>query len=325
MVTNGVCVFTGSFSFVSALWGILFPHLWTGATMHLATGATVDEWVDRLSGAGATYTWVPSPLVRSFRDELHRRPDALARLRTVVHTGSKVPPEFLASLVDVIGDRLVETWGLTETVGPLTATTPGDFAGCDAADLLASVGRPVPTAEVAVLAADGTLTTTPGVSGELCARGDTLFSGYLGGEAPGVHAGDGWFRTGDVGRFDDAGYVYLEDRCKDVVVSGGMNVYPAEVELAIQTLPGVLECAVFGAPHDHWGETVVAAVVAAPGVHLSAHDVVAHVQARLASYKKPTAVHFLDALPRNASMKVQKHVLRSSLAAPPPSAATGSD
>ncbi|HEV8298574.1 MAG TPA: class I adenylate-forming enzyme family protein, partial [Acidimicrobiales bacterium] len=318
MVTNGSCTFIGSFSFVSALWGILLPHLWTGATMRLAGAADVDAWVAHLERDDATYTWVPSPLVRAFRDALVARPGALANLRTVVHTGSKVPREFLASLVDVIGDQLIETWGLTESIGPLTATTRADLDGaCRADDVLASVGRPVPTAEVAVLDAAGHPSTAPGLTGEFVARADTLFSGYLGRPVPDLDAftADGWFRTGDVGRFDDAGYAYIEDRCKDVVVSGGMNVYPAEVELAILTLPGVAECAVFGVPDDRWGETVAAAVVAEPGAALTGDAVVAHVQARLASFKKPTVVRFVDSLPRNASMKVQKQVLREQFVA----------
>jgi fatty-acyl-CoA synthase len=315
MVSHGAGVFIGSFSFVSALWGILTPHLWTGSTLRLADPADLDAWVEHLVVDRATYTWVASPLVRPFTAALAARPEALTHLRTVVHTGSKVAPELLDALVAVIGDRLVETWGLTESVGPLTATTRGDFHGsCAAERLLASVGRPVPTAEVAVLDAAGRPTTAPDVAGELIARGDTLFSGYLGrsSDAPEVGGSfaDGWFRTGDVGRFDAAGYVYIEDRVKDMIVSGGMNVYAAEVELAISLLPGVVECAVFGVPDARWGETVAAAVVAAPGSALDERAVVEHVRSRLASYKKPTRVVFVDALPRNASMKVQKHLLR---------------
>jgi acyl-CoA synthetase (AMP-forming)/AMP-acid ligase II len=315
MQTNGSGAFTGSFSFVSALWGILFPHLWTGATLRLTDPSPVGDWIDRMALDRATYTWVPSPLVPSFTAEIGQRPEVLGHLRTVVHTGSKVPREFLASLVDVVGDRLVETWGLTETVGPLTATTRADLAGhCLADDVLSSVGRPVPTAEVGVLGPSGEVRSTADAGpGELVARGDTLFSGYLGGAEgdPDVFTADGWFRTGDVGRVDDAGYVYIEDRCKDMICSGGMNVYAAEVELAILTLPGVAECAVYGVPDERWGEAVAAAVVVVPGWQLDERTVVSHVRSRLAGYKKPTVVRFLDALPRNASMKVQKHLLRA--------------
>ena len=324
MVTNGAGTFIGSFSFVSALWGILYPHLYTGATLRLADPADPVAWIDHMATDRCTYTWVPSPMVRLFRDEMTRRPDVLARLQTVVHTGSKVPREFLEALVEVVGPRLVETWGLTESVGPLSATTRADFTDdAGAADVFASVGRAVPTAQLALLSADGTIIANGAGEGELLARGDTMFSGYLspsGSRRSGDQDvtdddpdtwTDGWFRTGDVGRIDDEGYVYIDDRRKDVIVSGGMNVYPAEVEMALATLPGVVECAVFAVTDDRWGETVAAAVVAGPGSGLDDASIVDHVRSRLASYKKPTQVFFVDALPRNASMKVQKRVLRA--------------
>jgi acyl-CoA synthetase (AMP-forming)/AMP-acid ligase II len=315
MVTNGAGTFIGSFSFVSALWGILYPHLYTGATLRLADPVDPAKWIDHMATDRCTYTWVPSPLVRFFRDEMATRPDVLARLQTVVHTGSKVPREFLESLVDVVGPRLVETWGLTESVGPLSATTRADFASPDAhdsRDVFASVGRAVPTAALALLTADGTVVAGGPGEGELLARGDTMFSGYLGvaDDDPDSWI-DGWFRTGDVGRIDDEGYVFIDDRRKDVIVSGGMNVYPAEVEMALATLPGIVECAVFAVADDRWGETVAAAVVTAAGSNVDDRTIVDHVRARLASYKKPTRVFFVDALPRNASMKVQKRVLRA--------------
>lgn len=311
MVGHGSCTFVGSFSFVSALWGILYPHLFTGGHLRVVEPTDIDEWLDAMAADRATYTWVPSPLLVSFGHEIGRRPDVLEHLRTVVHTGSKVPADHLEALVDVVGDRLVETWGMTETVGPVTATTRSDFHGsCDAEDLYGSVGRPVATAEVAVLDSDGRVTHRPGVTGELLARTDTIFSGYLGRRAddPEHHVGS-WFRTGDVGHIDPAGYVTIEDRCKDVIVSGGMNVYPTEIELTLATMPGVVECAVCGVPDERWGETVAAAVVA-PGAGIDADEVIAWVRDRLASYKKPTRVAFVEALPRNASMKVQKDLVR---------------
>ena len=326
MVTNGAGTFIGSFSFVSALWGILYPHLWTGATLRLADPADPAAWIDHMARDRCTYTWVPSPLVRFFRDEMARRPELLTRLTTVVHTGSKVPREFLVSLVDVVGPRLVETWGLTESVGPLSATTRADFAAPDpstSTDVFASVGRAVPTAQLALLDRDGTIVSGGAGEGELLARGDTMFSGYLGLPPDDPESWvDGWFRTGDVGRIDDAGYVYIEDRSKDVIVSGGMNVYPAEVEMALATLPGVVECAVFAVSDDRWGETVAAAVVVAPDSGLVTSSIVDHVRARLAGYKKPTRVFFLDALPRNASMKVQKRDLRAMFDDTPPARTT---
>jgi acyl-CoA synthetase (AMP-forming)/AMP-acid ligase II len=138
-----------------------------------------------------------------------------------------------------------------------------------------------------------------------------MFSGYLNRpEADAESFSSGWFRTGDVGQIDAGGYVYITDRCKDLIVSGGMNVYPSEIELVLLGLAGVREVSVLGVPDDRWGETVAAAVVRQPGAELEPAAVADYVRTVLASYKKPTRVLFVDELPRNAALKVQKHLLR---------------
>jgi acyl-CoA synthetase (AMP-forming)/AMP-acid ligase II len=155
----------------------------------------------------------------------------------------------------------------------------------------------------------------PGEEGELTVEADILFDGYLGDRAlTEASFGPHGFRTGDLGRLDPAGYVYVTGRVKDLIISGGMNVYPAEVEAALATLPGVAECAVLGLPDERWGEAVTAVVVPAPGAGLTEEAVIAHVRTRIAGYKRPQRVHFATALPRNASMKVRKDQLREQLA-----------
>ncbi len=311
MATYGVAAFAGSFSFTSALWGVLYPLLYTGSTLRLLEASDLDKWFTLMAEDGTTYTWLPSPLARAFTAKIARSPKVLSDLQTIVHTGSKVPRDYLAELADVVGDRLIETWGMTESVGPLTAMTRPDLRGLSGAeDLLSSVGRPVPGAAIAVLDENGR-PAPDGRTGELGAKSDTMFSGYL--NQPKANAesfSDGWFRTGDVGRIDSGGYVYITDRCKDVIVSGGMNVYPSEIELVLLRLPGVREVSVLGVPDDHWGETVAAAVVRQPGADLAPTAVVDHVRSNMAGYKKPTRVLFVDELPRNAAMKVQKNLLR---------------
>jgi acyl-CoA synthetase (AMP-forming)/AMP-acid ligase II len=121
---------------------------------------------------------------------------------------------------------------------------------------------------------------------------------------------DGWFRSGDAGYLDEDGYVYIQDRYKDMIVSGGVNIYPAEVESAIYGHPGIAEVAVIGVPDDKWGEAVKAIVVPKPGNALAEQDVVAFARERIAGYKVPKSVSFMDALPRNASGKVLKTALR---------------
>lgn len=155
-----------------------------------------------------------------------------------------------------------------------------------------------------------------GTVGELLVRGDNVFVGYW--MRPGETAQalrDGWFHTGDMGRVDDEGFITLVDRKKDMLISGGENVYSREVEVAVAALPGVHDVAVVGTAHEKWGETPVAFVVLAEGAAVTADDVIAFARQRLAGFKTPTRVEFVDALPTTATGKVQKNALRDRLLA----------
>jgi acyl-CoA synthetase (AMP-forming)/AMP-acid ligase II len=153
-----------------------------------------------------------------------------------------------------------------------------------------------------------------GETGELVTRADTMFSGYYNNpEKTAEVLRDGEYFTGDIGRIDRGGYVYVTDRAKDMIISGGMNIYPVEVESVLVQVPGVAEVAVIGAPDDKWGETVVAVVVAKKDVPVTEESIIEAAKQNLASYKKPTRVVFVDSLPRNASLKVQKHILRDQI------------
>ena len=123
---------------------------------------------------------------------------------------------------------------------------------------------------------------------------------------------DGWLHTGDVGYLDDEGYLYIQDRLKDMIVSGGENIYPAEVEQALYTHPAVAEAAVIGVPDEKWGESVHAVIALRPDAEASAEDIIEHTREQLAGYKRPRSVEFVSALPRNAAMKVLKRDLRAS-------------
>jgi acyl-CoA synthetase (AMP-forming)/AMP-acid ligase II len=153
----------------------------------------------------------------------------------------------------------------------------------------------------------------PGKTGEVLARGPQVMLGYWRRpeETGQALLPDRWFRTGDGGYFDEDGYLYLTDRIKDMINTGGENVYPVEVEHVLLTLPGVREAAVIGVPEPRWGETPRAIVVRAPDVGLTEHDVIEHCRSRLARYKCPTSVTWADELPRTPSGKVMKHVLRA--------------
>ena len=297
-------------SFVSGIWGVLLPHLFLGGELSFMAGLPPDEWFDRMVAEGSQFTYLPTPLAGAFVEQVRRQPRVLETLRVAMHSGSAMPAATMRSVVEAVGGRFGEAYGMTETGAPVTRTEDADWTSrCEADDVYASTGRPVHIAELAVLGPSGEHLAA-GETGEIAVRSDTQFAGYY--KRPDLTAQtlvDGWLRTGDIGRLDDAGYLYVTDRAKDMIVSGGMNVFPAEVESALADLPGLAEIAVFGVPDERWGETVVAVAVSSdPG--LDADAVITAARQRLASYKKPTQVRFTDALPRTASLKVDKPELR---------------
>ncbi|MET0234070.1 MAG: AMP-binding protein [Kibdelosporangium sp.] len=304
------CAFTGTLSFVSGIWGVVLPHLFLGGELSFMAGLDPPEWFTRMVAEGSQFTYLPTPLAGAFVEQVRRHPQVLDTLRVAMHSGSAMPAATMRSVVETIGSRFGEAYGMTETGAPVTRTEPADWtSACEADDVFASTGRPVHIAELAILGPDGARLAT-GETGEIAVQSDTQFVGYY--KRPDLTAEsvlDGWLRTGDIGRLDDAGYLYVTDRAKDMIVSGGMNVFPAEVEAALVDLPGIAEIAVFGVPDERWGETVVAvAVTSDPG--LDAAAVISAARHRLASYKKPTQVRFTDALPRTASLKIDKPELR---------------
>jgi long-chain acyl-CoA synthetase len=304
--------FSASFSFVGTVWAQVLPALWMGGTVDVLGRIDADEWVDRIATTRAAFTYVSSPRVGEFTAAIRSRQDAIRSLTTIMHSGSAAPRQLLIDLFDVVGGRLTEHWGSTEVVGSLTATRPSDYEAISAADdVFSSVGRPLPTAEVIILAEDGE-PAAPGEPGELLVRSDSMFSGYW--HAPEKNATalrDGWLRTADVGYRDPAGYLYLVGRSAELIVSGGANVYPAEVERVIQGLDAVEHVAVFGLPHERWGETVAAAVVRRPGMSLTQEEIARYCAHQLAGYKKPTQVFFVESLPTNASQKLDRNALRA--------------
>ncbi|MET3807746.1 acyl-CoA synthetase (AMP-forming)/AMP-acid ligase II [Nakamurella sp. UYEF19] len=304
------CAFTGTLSFVSGIWGVVLPHLYLGGEISFLAGLTPDQWFDTMVAQGSQFTYVPTPLAGEFVAQVRRRPEVLDTLRVAMHSGSAMPAADVRRLVDIVDSRFAEAYGMTETGAPVTRTEAADWTlGCEAQDVHASVGRPVHIADVSIV--DGAGNPLPvGQTGEITVSSETQFVGYF--RRPDLTADavrNGRLHTGDIGRLDEAGYLYVTDRAKDMIISGGMNVYPAEVERALAGLPGLAELAVFGVPDARWGETVVAFAVASdPSLDQAA--VIEAARARLASYKKPTQVRFLDSLPRTASLKIDKPALR---------------
>jgi acyl-CoA synthetase (AMP-forming)/AMP-acid ligase II len=307
-------------SFVATVPAFIMSHVYVGGSIVFLGRWDADSLLHAIERECATYTYVPSPRLVEFADAAERSPERWRSLESILHSASKARPDQLRRLHEVVGDLLVEGWGMAENSGGLvTATTAADFRGESEAtgDIFASVGRPVVDTAVEVVGDDDRPLPHDGSApGELIVRSSALFSGYWRNEEATRSAlRGGWYHSGDLGSIDPAGYVYVSDRRTDLIVSGGMNVYPSEVETVIAELPGVAECAVVGAPDERWGQTVVAVVAPATGAHVDTQSVIDHCRERIASYKKPTRVVFVDALPRNTANKVLRRQLSEEVAA----------
>lgn len=309
-----VCVLTGSMSFVAVVPAHVISHFYMRGTVVLLGERTVAALLDAVERHRATFTYVPSPFIDEFAEAAKHAPERWSSLVSILHSASKASPEKLERLAEVVGGRLVEGWGMTENSGGLmTATTPRDAQ--PGSGRLATVGRPVPGVEVEVVDVDGVPVTHDGRSlGELVFRSPALMSGYwcMPQETSRVFV-DGWFHTGDLGTIDPNGYVTLTERRVDLIVSGGMNVYPSEVEAVLMRHDDVEACCVVGVPHERWGQGVVAVVVRRAGSCIREDELVAHCRIYLASFKKPTMVRFVDALPTTPSLKVSRAKVREML------------
>jgi long-chain acyl-CoA synthetase len=232
-------------------------------------------------------------------------------LHAIVFGAAPLPDRTYRAALEVFRCALIHVYGLTETTGAVTQAASRPEAGRDAQPPLRSAGRPFPWVELAIRE-PGTGRTLPvGQVGEVWTRSAQNTPGYAGQLAATAEllTTDGWLRTGDGGYLDSRGYLYLTDRLKDMIVTGGENVYPAEVEAVLGGHRDVAEVAVIGLPDPRWGESVTAVVVPRPGSDLRPDDVVAYTAGRLASYKRPRAAFVVAALPRNATGKVAKKQL----------------
>lgn len=228
----------------------------------------------------------------------------------ILYGASPIPLDLLKRAIATFGCGFVQLYGMTEACGRATYLPPADHDAAGNARMR-SAGIPFPGMTVKVLGEDGKA-LGPGAVGEICVKSPGLMKGYWNlPEATAKAIKDGWLHTGDAGYVDDAGYVFVHDRLKDMIVSGGENVYPAEVESAIFGHPALADVAVIGVPDPKWGEAVMAFCVLKPGMEASEEEIIAFARARIAGFKAPKSVAFVDALPRNPSGKLLKRELRA--------------
>jgi acyl-CoA synthetase (AMP-forming)/AMP-acid ligase II len=290
--------------------------LMTGATMVPEPVFDVNKVVERIQHEHISVLPGPPTIFQSILDHPDRKGFELESLRLVVTGAALVPVELVRGLWNDLGIETVLTaYGLTEACGTVTMCRRGDSAEV----IAGTSGRAIPDVEVRILGADGTEVAT-GEAGEVVVRGYNVMQGYFNdAEATDETVdGEGWLHTGDIGTMDGAGNVSITDRLKDMYVSGGFNVYPAEVEAAFRSHPAVGQVAVIGVPDRRMGEVGLALVVPVAGSDPGAADsLVDWARERLANFKVPRSVRLVESLPMNAGGKVLKRDLRLEYAAQP--------
>jgi long-chain acyl-CoA synthetase len=233
-------------------------------------------------------------------------------LRALVYGASPITDKVLVQGMETFGCEFIQVYGLTETTGAITQLDGVDHDPVNRANLLRSCGKPYPWVEFRVVDAESGQDVEVGTVGELWTRSHQNMKGYWNNEEATTQAvtPDGWFKTGDAGYTDADGFIFLHDRVKDMIVTGGENVYPAEVENALMKHPAVADVAVIGVPDAKWGEAVKAIVVKAADTDPTEAELITFAREHLAGFKLPKSVDFTDVLPRNPSGKLLKRELR---------------
>ena len=279
----------------------------SGASMYFLSKFDPEE-VLRLMQSASVLMGVPTFYVRLLQSEGLTK-EATARMRLFISGSAPLLADTHRQFEEVTGHRILERYGMTET----NMNTSNPYEGKRVAG---TVGFPLPGVSLRVTDPETGAPVADGETGMIEVKGPNVFQGYwrMPEKTKAEFREDGFFITGDLGKIDERGYVHIVGRGKDLVISGGYNIYPKEVETEIDQLAGVVESAVIGVAHPDFGEGVTAIVVRQKGATLGEADVLASLKERLARYKQPKRVIFVDELPRNTMGKVQKNVLRDTYA-----------
>ena len=281
-----------------------------GATQVLLHGFDPAGFLATVAEEKVTHTWLVPTQVRILLDSPAMETADLSTLKSIVYGGAPMYLEDLKEAIARIGPVFVQLFAQTES--PMTGTymrAEEHVLDGPGSERLASCGHARSGMEVAVLD-ENDHRVALGETGEICIKGPALMNGYWNQpEATAETLRNGWLHTGDIGRMDDHGYVYILDRNKDMVISGGLNVYPREIEEVLLRHPAISQAAVIGVPHPKWGEAVKAVVVANGG--LTEAEVITFAGENLAGYKKPKSVEFVDDLPKTTYGKIDKKAIRA--------------
>jgi fatty-acyl-CoA synthase len=289
--------------------GWLHGSIFARATLVILPMADMPLIIGAIAAHRVTRATILPALMPALLDSVAKGVD-LSSLRLIAYGASPIPETLLAKMLANFRCGFLQNYGMTENAASASYLAPDDhFPG---SPFLLSCGRPYPHVALRIVKADHTLCTT-GEVGEIELRSPTLFKGYWNRPAATAEVlKDGWYATGDMGYLDPSGYLYLVDRKKDMIISGGENIYPAEVESAISAHPDVLRAAVIGVPSQKWGEEVKAVVILRPAATLSAAELITFLRPLIAGYKLPKSVDFVVELPLTAVGKIAKHSLRES-------------
>jgi acyl-CoA synthetase (AMP-forming)/AMP-acid ligase II len=297
--------------------GLFWAFMMRGAQQVICPGTTVDAIAGEVTRCGVTRTFLVPTLVSKMVSATPDQQAILRGIKRVYYAASPIGPRTLRAAVDLYGPIFAQGYGSTEAMWWLTFFYPEEHAAAlrdGNIERLASCGRPSLGLELKIVGEDGR-SMPPGEIGEVATRGRHVAKAYLtrGAVPRDAAIGDGWFRLGDMGYADADGFFYLVDRKSSMIITGGFNVYPSEVEAVLLGCNGVAECCVIGAPDEHWGELIVVFVVPKSGASVSDEDVLQFGRTALADYKRPRRVVFVDELPMNSGGKVDRRALREAM------------
>lgn len=288
-------------------WGVY--ALYSGATDVILREVNVELIIQAFEQFPITKTGFVPAVLKVILDHPNCETAKFEKLQTICYGGSPISSEILRRSIEMFGCEFIQVFGMTEVVGLATFLSPADH-NLENPGRMLSCGRASPEVQLRIIGSDGR-SLPAGQSGEILIKGDVVMKGYWKRpEATAEAIKEGWYHTGDVGEVDDDGYLYLRDRITDMVISGGENIYSREVEIAISSHPAVAEVAVIGVPDEKWGETVKAVIVRRRGSEITSDELISYSRTKIAHYKCPKSIDFVDALPLNASGKVLKRILR---------------
>lgn len=290
------------------------PMLFQGAAVLLMERFVPAEMLEAIEKHRVTICFFVPAMIHALLAEPSIRTRDLSSLRLVSYGAAPMSPSRIREAWQAFGPVLAQGYGAAETTGGVITLSPGDHERAmsgERPELLSACGRPTGETDVQVLN-DAGLPVQGDEIGEICVRGEDVFAGYWRADELTAQAMDaqGWLRTGDLARVDHEGYVFIVDRKKEMLVSGGFNVYPSEVEAVLAQHPAIYEVCVIGVPDDHWGEAVKAVVVLREGQQATADEVMDFCRSRLADFKRPRSVDFIGQLPKNSNGKLSRKDVR---------------